>query len=124
MPHRAVRVPILVWDGRHQLPPLDRPVDEQLSLFPAGVHCFALQDHHHDEVAVLFKAARQTRPRCLSDPRLAPCEAVDAQQAVCVQPVVALLVLDVHRLCLFFNTGGLFGRLFVRAAGAGARSSG
>ena len=90
----------LIHDGRQQLPSLDGPVDQQLGFLPARVHGLALQDHDNDEVPVLLEAAGQTGTRCFCDARLDTRKAVNAKQAVRVDPAVCVIVILVHRFKL------------------------
>jgi len=81
-------MPVPLGDGRQKLAPLHGPVDEQLSFLPARIHRLALQDDRHEEVTVFFEATGEAGAGCLCDPCLHPGEPVDAQEPVCVHPIV------------------------------------
>ena len=112
----------LLHDGRQQLPALYSPVDQQLGLLPPCVHGLALQDHDNDEVSILLEATGQTSPSCLRDTGFDACEAINAEQAVRVDPVVRVIVLLIHRFkLLFLLLRALLVLVVVTIRAAGAR---
>lgn len=107
-------VPLVALNWRQQLLPLHRPVDQQLRFFPPRIHRLALQHHHDYEVAIFLEAARQAGAGSLGYSCLHAGEAVDSEQAICVHPVVRVLVILENRFILFFRRR-LLGRFLAAA---------
>ena len=90
----------------HQLFSLDGPINHKLCFFPSGVHRLCLKQDDYEKVAVLLKASRETGTCRLCNASFGPWEAINAEQTVCIAPIVEIPCIAVDRFKFFFLSTG------------------